>query len=347
MNKDAKVAHFDHQKSGCMWYRTKHVMDLFERNGISTEKIYINNDVTSYDSIRSFQLYGVYPFSIERVASYLKKDEKRIVYDMDDALDLIDTSNPFYYAVKKDANSAQPILSLADRITVSTPKMAEYAKARSNAPVTIIPNCYDPKEWQFLRPKREGFRIGFAGSATHVQDLIEIIPVIKRLQSESDVRFLIMGFGKQNYETWLRDFKHIAPMEAIRDLGILSKLLETISYEWIPYVDFDIYPQVLTNMSLDIGLCPLKDTPFNQHRSACKAMEYTLSGALALASPVGAYRDEGCCVLVNDGEWESTIIKYMNTYLRNRTNGLHLQWLEKNRHIDTQLETLKEVYNVS
>jgi len=347
MDTNAKVAYFEHQPSGCYWYRTKHPMDAFTRAGIKTTQVGLNKDIENYDGLKAFQIYGIYPFSFAEVLQTIKKDGKKLVYDLDDALDLIEKTNPFYYAVKKDSNSAKEIFEHIDHVTVSTPKMAEYARARTNKPITVIPNCFDKKDWTFTRPKREGFRIGFAGSATHVPDLIKIIPVIKKLQEEGDVRFLIMGFGKETYERWYNDFKYVAPMEGIAELRELNELMKTIKFEWVPYVDFSIYPQVLTNMALDIGLCPLNNTDFNNHRSPCKAMEYTLSGALAIASDVIPYNTEPTSVLVKDDKWEETIRWAMDNPLeREYFRQEHLKWLEENRNVDNIVPLLKEVYMV-
>jgi hypothetical protein len=343
MDKNATIGFFGHKPSGCMWYRIKQPMDMLERNGIKTVEVHLNEDVD--DGFKSFQFYGATPFSMESVFKYMKENGKKIVYDMDDALDLVEVSNPFYYSVKKDKASQLLALQYADEVTVSTPKFIDYLKDKTKAKVTVIPNCYTPSEWMYPRPQREGIRIGYCGSSTHVQDLIDIIPIIGRLQKKYDVKFLIMGFGHADYQTWYKDFRYSAPEEANALLQELDKRLSTISFEWIPFVDYTMYPSTLINMSLDIGLCPLKDTPFNQHRSACKAMEYTLSGALALASDSISYREDQSSVLVKDNEWEE-VIEYFIVHpdRRKATLDEHLEWVKVNRMIDTQLEPLKKIY---
>ncbi len=350
MSENAKpkniVGAFEHQPSGCFWYRTKHVIDLFNNNGIESHFIPINNDIDFYDDMKSVQVYGIYPFSFEKVLRTIKEDGKKIVYDIDDALDLIDTSNPFFYSVKKDASSALGIFKHADHITVANEELVEYARQRTAAPISIIPNCYDPADWKFDRPKREGFRIGFAGSCTHVPDLIEIVPVIQKLQSKfPNVKFLIMGFGPGTYEEWLTNFKYISPPEGIYLLNELDKRLKTIEFEWVPFVDYTIYPQVLTNMALDIGICPLLDTPFNRHKSPSKAMEYALSGALSLSSDVRPYNKEPTSVLVDD--WEKALTHFIDNPDEIKwKHAAHMKWIQENRHIQTQFDKLKDIYAV-
>lgn len=346
MSENAKnvIGMFEHQASGCFWYRTKHLLDLFNKNSIDARLLNLDTDVDFYDRLRSVQLYGIYPFSFEKVLKTLKEDGIKIVYDMDDAVSLIDETNPFYYAVKKDAGSSLLILKYADHITVSTKVMADLLRTKTDKPITVIPNCFIKEEWTFERPSREGIRIGFAGSCTHIPDLIKIIPIIKTLQSKYNVKFLIMGFGKTTYEEWYRDFTYSSTEIAIAEMEKLNNLLLGITYEWVPYVDYVNYPATLTNMSLDIGLCPLTDTPFNRARSACKAMEYTLSGALALASDLPPYQDDKSSILIRDN-WEEAIEFYIHNRKKLDAERMeHLQWLNEKRLIDTQLSTLKDIY---
>ncbi len=322
---------------------------MLARNGVNTHLIHLNEDVDDTNLV-AYQFYGATPFSMEKVFKYMKENGKKIVYDMDDALELIEPTNFTYYTVKRDANSQLLALQYADEITVSTPKFIEYLKGKTKANITVIPNCYNPLEWTYERPKREGFRIGFAGSATHVQDLIDIIPVIGRLQSKYnknglDIKFLIMGFGQADYQSWFKDFRYIAPPEAVNSLIELDKRLSTIKFEWIPFVETEMYPSTLINMSLDIGICPLNDTPFNSHRSACKAMEYTLAGALALASDSLPYREDQSSILIKDSEWYDSIEYFIEHPDRLKsTHAEHLEWVKLNRNIDTQLEPLKKIY---
>ncbi len=321
-------------------------MDALNAHGLTTKIVHLNEDIET-DDVTAFQVYGIYPFSFDRTLKTLKADGKRIIYDLDDALGLIDTTNPFYHSVIKDAGSEREILKYADHITVATKALADYARPKTSVPITVIPNMYNPNEWTFKRPTREGIRIGFAGSSTHVSDLLEVLPAIKNLQAKHDIKFLIMGFGKDTFEAWLKDFKFVTPAEGMESVEKLDALLKDVKYEWIPYVDFDLYPSTLINMSLDFGLCPLKNSPFNNCRSSSKAMEYTLAGALALASDVEAYRNDPTSILVKDNNWETTIEYYIeNPDTRMARIKEHLKWIKDNRNVNSpdNIALLKSVY---
>ncbi len=341
------VAFFNHQPSGCFWYRIKHPMDALTQAGIKTHIISINEEIDDsvMDEITTFQVYGAVPFRMEPVLQYLKEKGKKIVYDADDALDLIDISNPFYKSVQRDLGSANEALRFADEVTVSTPEMKTYMEGKFKGKITVVPNCYFESEWTYASPRRDGIRIGFAGSPTHVSDLIEVIPAIKNLQSKYDIRFLIAGFARVDYGQWFKDHRFISTPEGIEQLTLLDKMLSEIKFEWVPNVDFSNYPDTLSNMSLHIGICPLKDTPFNRCRSASKAMEYNLAGATVLASDIVTYRNEPTSILVKDGQWEEQLEFYIkNEDVRRKVHFEHLDWIRKNRNIMDKVDLLKSVY---
>lgn len=352
MEKNAKsVGRFSHARSGCMWYRTEHPMKALEAEGIAAELLPINGDIeeSTIDSLMSVHFYGAHPFSMEPVIRYLKSKGIRIVYDMDDALDLIDPSNPFYHSVKRDSGSARQMVAHCDILTASTPQIASYALRELGcaAPIKVVPNCYVREEWDYERKDHEGIRIGFAGASPHVSDLIEAIPSIRNLQSKYPVKFYIMGFGSSDYASWYREYRYIAQPEATEELRKLDELLSTIQYEWVPFVDYSLYPKTLIGLSLDIGICPLKDTPFNNCRSASKAMEYALAGALALASDTIPYQNEPTSVLVKEGCWEEQLEFYIrNPEIREKVRNEHLLWIHENRNLETKGDLLKSVYVV-
>jgi len=323
-------------------------MDALIRASVPVKLIAINEDIDDKDmeAIKAFQFYGAYPFSVGRALEYLKNKGKKIVYDVDDALALTDITNPWYYAVKKDLGSVKEILSFADEVTVSTQNIADFIRPQTNAKITIVPNCYAQSEWTFPRPKREGIRIGYAGSSTHVGDLLEILPIIKKLQDKYDFTFIIYGFGASDYKQFCRDLRFVSSPEGQAELERFDFILKDIKFEWVPYVEFNKHPATLTNISLDIGLCPLKDTPFNRGRSACKAMEYTLSGALALASDGIPYNTEPNSTLVVD--WEKALTYFIEHPEEIEPARLkNLLWIENNRDIDApdNIKLLKEIYN--
>lgn len=320
-------------------------MDALNRAGIATQIIPLNTDI-DYDKFTSFQFYGAYPFNLETVYKKLKEDGKKIVYDMDDALTLIEEKNPFYHAVMKDVWSVKQSLEYADEVTVSTPKMGEYVKGLGyTGKITVVPNCYNPADWITLPPEHEGIRIGFAGASPHVPDLIKVLPAVKNIQKKYNAKFVIMGLGLYDYKTWFKQYRYIATDEATKYLYELDRLLSDMEYEWIPFVDYEKYPETLINLSLDFGLCPLQDTPFNHHRSAVKALEYSLAGALPLAQNITPYNNDFSSVLTMDHQWEDKLeFCIQNPKEVAETKKMHMEWIKENRNVDKQIDLLKSIY---
>ncbi len=354
MEKNA-VGFFSHVKSGCAWYRIEHPMQALREAGITVHTLPINEDIDEViiDSLASVLIYGAVPFSSATMLQYFKDKGVKIIYDLDDALDLVDITNPFYHTVKRDVGSVREILDYADHVTVATPALEAHIREHYDyqGPITVIPNCYDPKEWDFPHPTKTNLRIGFAGSTTHVSDLIEILPAIKNLQDKYEFTFVIMGFGQTSYEEWLTSYRYIAQPEATKELRKLDELLKDITFEWVPFVEYTQYPETLINLALDIGLCPLKETPFNNCRSASKAMEYNLAGALVLASDVEAYRNDTSSLLIGSTKESNWLvcIETAITHILKKVPSIredHLKWIQDNRNIHNQVDLLKSVYIV-
>lgn len=340
------VGYFRNQPNGCYWYRVQRPMQALASAGVKTVPVTINEDM-SIDELNAFHLYGAYPFSFQPALVKLKTEYgKKLVYDMDDASTLIEEVNPFYLDIRKNIGSMKELVSFADEITVSTPVMADYVKTlEPNKKITVVPNCYTPSEWLFPRPRREGLRIGFTGSSTHVTDLIPILPTIKKLQDKYKFTFILYGFDKVGYNNWFKNHRFVSTEKGQKELEIFDKLLSEITFEFVPFTDFDVYPGTLTNIALDIGLCPLTPTPFNDCRSASKAMEYTLSGALAIASNSPAYTQDPTSIIAHN--WEEAL-EYFITHPEEiqPIQQQHLSWIQKNRNIDTIVPLLKEIYDI-
>ena len=135
-------------------YRILHPMNALGSVGVPTKIISINEDIDDkdMDSITAFQFYGAVPFSLTKVLRYMKENNKKIIYDADDALTLTDKTNPWYFDVMRDLGPMREALAFADKVTVSTQEIANYIKPQTEAPITIIPNCYVESEWTFSRP---------------------------------------------------------------------------------------------------------------------------------------------------------------------------------------------------
>jgi glycosyltransferase involved in cell wall biosynthesis len=107
-------------------------------------------------------------------------------------------------------------------------------------------------------PRGAGFRVGFAGTDSHRDDLAAIAPVLIELaQRHPDVELAVMGGPA---------------LHALFAAAGRCELRPFAAYE--DYLDF--------LRTLDVGVVPLIESPFNRGRSDTKIAELAASGAVAV-----------------------------------------------------------------
>lgn len=169
-------------------------------------------------------------------------------------------------------------LSRLDRISVSTPALAELYGNRLDVPVDVIPNYLHWKMWDRPRPwqgRWERFRIGWMGLVgSHRRDLMILMGVLGPwLERHPDVDFVWAGHVRANE----------SPYYLHEQLGIPEAQRLTL-----PACDFDRIPRITSQF--DVGLVPLREHKGNDAKSALKGMEYAACGIPCIASPAAEYR---------------------------------------------------------
>lgn len=236
----------------------------------------------------------------------LKQHGIRIVVDIDDHFDRIDPRNVAWHAVEPnwlhkdeaarvreaygpfrvDRVSANgnwvhtldhqgatnrvhlnQALKHADLITVSSAELRSYY-ARF-APTVLLRNAVPVDH---LRPRAHTGRhsvvtVGWTGSVlTHPEDLEEIGTGLRQAcaRTRAGFKFKVVGTG--------RGVTHA--------LGVAPD-------ETTGWVDLADYPAAYG--TLDVALCPLKNTPFNRAKSWLKPLEAAAVGAVPIMSPLPEY----------------------------------------------------------
>lgn len=182
------------------------------------------------------------------------------VYDIDDDLMNVDPVMGIIhdiYAPKE--GTIRRNIEMADVVTVSTPKLAEYL-FQFNRNVVVLPNCL-PRSWQ-RNPVADARPpiVGWAGSMFHGWDFDGIPAQLEQLQANVDVRF----------ETWGANY---------------FGRMQVATYGWTTMESY--HP----NMTFTIGIAPLKHSVFNDRKSHCKLLEYGARGVPAVASNWGQYSE--------------------------------------------------------
>lgn len=223
------------------------------------------------------------------------------IYSVDDYLEGLPTDN------------VQTILDNVNTAFVTTPVLRDTL-ATSGVASHVLPNAIDPQRWKpRVRTTRER-RIGWAGSASHLADLLMVLPAIRDLQRRQDVTFVLLGLVDRPLQEEAVEVRTLLPglqgsrrERAERFLELVG-MLRDIDYAHIPFVDVESYFEVLPALDLEIGICPLLDTEFNRHKSALKFYEYAMCGTVTVASAVPTYQDEVSITVPNEmDDWAATL----------------------------------------
>src|SRR6266446_5182338 len=169
------------------------------------------------------------------------------------------------------------IMSVAQLITCSTPRVEQYVKRElgPDAPTFVTPNAIDFDIYPDveLRDHPDEVRILWQGSATHHEDVWPLNDAIKRVAEK---------YPQTTWWFWGGPYKW-AVENIPKGRGKL-----------IPWVHQEAYVTRLTTMNHDINLAPLNPHIFNLSRSAIKWYESSAicKPAVTLAQKTGAYEDE-------------------------------------------------------
>ena len=298
-------------------YRVEHQMEQLASGGYTCDTVYFQ-DLKPW-MVRCYGAFVIFrcPMTdtLREFAAVAKQMNKPLWYDVDDLV--IDTKYtdqiPFLDRMRPEERQAYDqnvrnmgeLLSLCDAAITTTAALAEELK-QYVPEVLINRNCASDEMLQLsetaLKEKRnmrkagdtaKKIRLGyFSGSATHLDDMEMIVPVLKQLLDQnSHLELLIVGILELPKE--LKPFASQIQMEGFLDY---RKLPERIA-------------------SVDINLAPLTDTIFNRAKSENKWVEAALVQTVTAASDLGAFAE-----MVNDGE-DGVLCRDEKEWLKK------LQWL--------------------
>lgn len=302
-----KVLIVDSQNSGCWWHRgltpsnelrkLGHEVEVVEPSSLAT-----NVDFGSYEVVIISRGLGGTIDPLLLGGKFYRR--AALVYETDDALELASYGNVYHEAIKPMLFNYFRSLEYARLVTTTTPALAEHVsylggRADRGLETYVYPNSLDLSEWRERpRESRQKLRIGYAGSNTHLRDIQPFLEGLIRLQGEfpGATELVIFGFTgggsamdfRENVRSQLGPMHYIHPLFDDADgFCRLAERVDCLTME--PVVSFQAYPERLSSLDLDLGVCPLEDTKFNRLKSAVKLYEYAAVGTPCLASNVGPY----------------------------------------------------------
>lgn len=299
---------FIKDQSGCgYWRMVVPARYIHENVYIDMAEIEVVYDyLLEYDVIVVQRLHTWREFyTIER----LKRQGKRIVYDIDDDIFNIPDDNIASRIVRLDQqNAAKAIMSICDVITTTNSNLKERLGFPDKT--IIVPNAIDMNDGypQKPNPKQDEFqRIVWMGSHTHERDWLECFEAIDRvLKERENVRLTLLGYCPKMIQKHMNDDSNIWWDKRV---------------EFMDFQEAETYIKTTKQLVADVALAPLEDRSFNHAKSNIKWLEYTAACVPTVASNVFPY----------------------NEYIENEQNGFLAETSDDWHEYITQLLDKKEL----
>lgn len=201
---------------------------------------------------------------------------QKIINDIDDWYWGVDPTNKaFHYNHPKtnpdeNINHYRSILSRSDLVMVSTTYLLDRLSSWVKCPMVLTPNTIDLTRFTMKQHVDDGPPlVGWVGSTAHrSRDIETVSGVLKPMYGTGQIRLHHSG-AHPEYPTF-----------ASR-IGVPVSAVSTL-----PLATTDLYPSL---MVMDIGIVPLRDTPFNRAKSCIKGLEYAAAGVPFVAQDLDAY----------------------------------------------------------
>lgn len=211
----------------------------------------------------------------------MRKLGKKIVYDLDDNMWALPSTNPAQKHFQQMAKGFGVCAQQASVVTVSTMGLKNAVQREMpslKCDILVTPNAldfnlYKPSE---LQKDEDRTLIGWAGSGTHEGDLREISGVFPK----------VLDKNKSTYV----EFVGMEPPDWYERMCVKA---------WVPVGEF---PSRFCNWSWDICVAPLENIRFNKSKSCLKMLECAALRIPCLVSDVQPYR-EFCALGGKELEW--------------------------------------------
>jgi hypothetical protein len=205
------------------------------------------------------------------------------------------------------------ILPSIDGLIVSTDELANQYEGLVPAGITVCPNSVDPDDWEPIERVDRNVVVGYAGSDSHFYDLA-LIERAMDYASRQGATLVKLG---ANLNTW------------------------RWPHEQMPWTD-DLAEYRKNLQTLDIGLCPVKRSPWHDCKSDIKAMEYLMAGVLPIVQADSPCYSDWVDLVPSAStpkQWERAVKEVLSWSVDMR-HGVWMEayrWLNQNKTIDKHI----------
>jgi intein/homing endonuclease len=257
---------------GCGFYRCHLPYKYLSKIGfdvtLTNRLTYPSPELTDIDALVLQRQHNPQVFQIANLVK--SQSGGKIVMELDDYFHDIPPNNPARISYMKGSESVQYLekfMEFSDLMTVSTPGLKEnYTKFNKN--IWICPNKVeiDSLKTFVANPRTtDEFRLGWAGSGTHHDDLITIVKPISELMMEyKNIKLVFIGqFYKNIFPSYLHprmeNIGHTFPVENGKALFYSKDAVNPV----VKYYD------LLHSANLHAAIAPLLQVTFNR----CKCLD--------------------------------------------------------------------------
>jgi glycosyltransferase involved in cell wall biosynthesis len=220
---------------------------------------------------------GTADYLIHAWQQYRKFNDVFMIYSQDDLVHMLPGKHPLQSKWPKDVRRRlSQLMSHSDRLIVATEPLQEaYSKYISD--IKLVPNYLETARWLGLKSNKQmrngkKLRVGWAGGGQHHGDLEFIVPVIEATKDEVD--WIFMGMCLDQIRPYIKEY-HAG-------------------------VAFDLYPQKLADLDLDLAVAPLEYNNFNMAKTNLRLLEYGVLGWPVLCSDITPYRNAPVTLVGNN-----------------------------------------------
>jgi glycosyltransferase involved in cell wall biosynthesis len=206
----------------------------------------------------------------------------RYIVDYDDAIFHNYDLNP-HPAMRLLAKKIDKVMRNSTLVVCGNAYLADRAHSANARKVEIIPTVIDLERYDMLRPpERDHVVVGWIGSPFTVKYLDVVLPALEALASEFPLKLRVIGaqFASSGLAIDCRPWSEASEVSEIQDF--------------------------------DIGIMPLRDSPWERGKCGYKLIQYMACGKPVIASPVGVNQE-----LVSDGVngyLASTVDDWVNAF---------------------------------
>lgn len=261
---------------------------------------------------------------------------QKIINDVDDWFWGLSTSNMAFHVNHPKNKPTENIYTYkstihkSDLVTVSTPYLADRFRMMGIKNIEIIKNTVDVD--RFIAKEHTDSdipQVGWVGSTNHRSNDLETMKGVLYPMYKAGKITLYHGGNAPNSPSF-------ASKIGAKDSDVVTA----------PLRSHDQYPTLLT---MDIGIVPLSNTPFNRAKSDIKGLEYAAAGVPFVAQNLDAYNELSISLGIgriakNASRWIKNIEELRNPKVR-AEEGSRIRELVRARDIKIGLSQFVDVIN--